>query len=147
MIIVNSNFFCQSKVTYECFAIIRFENLKWIDSAWTTINLLKHYHESICILCKINQHIILDSWCSWLIIVIMLFILPCSILDVKWLFVLSLEFSLYLNAVAILHEFKHSVNSWFWTLVLLSFNPHETARYGEVASAILKFFVCCMEMG
>ena len=26
-------------------------------------------------------------------------------------------------------------------------NPHETARYGEVASAILKFFVCCMEMG
>ena len=28
-----------------------------------------------------------------------------------------------------------------------SFNPHETARYGEIASAILNFFVCCMEMG
>ena len=27
------------------------------------------------------------------------------------------------------------------------FNPHETARYGEIASAILNFFVCCMEMG
>ena len=26
-------------------------------------------------------------------------------------------------------------------------NPHETARYGEIASAILNFFVCCMEMG
>ena len=27
------------------------------------------------------------------------------------------------------------------------FNPHETARYGEIASAILNFFVCCVEMG
>ena len=26
-------------------------------------------------------------------------------------------------------------------------NSHETARYGEIASAILNFFVCCMEMG
>ena len=26
-------------------------------------------------------------------------------------------------------------------------NPHETARYGEIASAILNFFVCSMEMG
>ena len=26
-------------------------------------------------------------------------------------------------------------------------SPHETARYGEIASAILNFFVCCMEMG
>ena len=26
-------------------------------------------------------------------------------------------------------------------------NPHETARYGEIASAILNFFVCCVEMG
>ena len=26
-------------------------------------------------------------------------------------------------------------------------NPHETARYGEIASAIFNFFVCCMEMG
>ena len=29
----------------------------------------------------------------------------------------------------------------------LPINPHETARYGEIASAILNFFVCCMEMG
>ena len=29
----------------------------------------------------------------------------------------------------------------------VSINPHETARYGEIASAILNFFVCCMEMG
>ena len=27
------------------------------------------------------------------------------------------------------------------------FNSHETARYGEIASAISNFFVCCMEMG
>ena len=32
-------------------------------------------------------------------------------------------------------------------ITLTEINPHETARYGEVASAILKFFVCCMEMG
>ena len=30
---------------------------------------------------------------------------------------------------------------------LIHINPHETARYGEIASAILNFFVCCMEMG
>ena len=30
---------------------------------------------------------------------------------------------------------------------LKDLNPHETARYGEIASAILNFFVCCMEIG
>ena len=30
---------------------------------------------------------------------------------------------------------------------MFDINPHETARYGEIASAILNFFVCCMEMG
>ena len=36
-----------------------------------------------------------------------------------------------------------SNNDLWWRSV----NPHETARYGEIASAILNFFVCCMETG
>ena len=34
-----------------------------------------------------------------------------------------------------------------YAMLLFTVLTHETARYGEVASAILKFFVCCMEMG
>ena len=36
------------------------------------------------------------------------------------------------------------LSTWLWKS---PFNSHETARYGEIASAILIFFVCCMEMG
>ena len=43
---------------------------------------------------------------------------------------------------------SYAVSIAFWEQQSVFFiNPHETARYGEIASAILNFFVCCMEMG
>ena len=49
-------------------------------------------------------------------------------------------------------NFHHGVNDMFNyydgpACFTTDNSPHETARYGEIASAILNFFVCCMEMG
>ena len=55
--------------------------------------------------------------------------------------------------VSIYHMTKNLVNGWVTKsntskeVHMRSIKPHETARYGEIASAILNFFVCCMEMG
>ena len=47
-----------------------------------------------------------------------------------------------------MNGYESTANYIIWGIYYIwSINPHETARYGEIASAILNFFVCCMEMG
>ena len=61
----------------------------------------------------------------------------------------SIQITVLHTATKILNTIRWNITMiWHWLCSSQSYlNPHETARYGEIASAILNFFVCCMEMG